>query len=325
MNRTLMVKTYLKPIIILSLLAAIGLMIAFNYFFAAPKIGGHVLPEDYESRSGEDKQNYLWQQINAKPYDVNNLPRIKLPPIKDIMGLFSAPFLEKTFSHPSDIMPPDRMKAIHWLGTLAKAEFVSTGNHPYTGLFKGAKMIVRASLAVPNSGFTPGIGMKWFVDGKASVNLVSMFSFDGQGDNRNFFEKTLSHRVPPPVSTLTQKLAFAFNKVKRSPFQLEPHFLAQVDAQGNLVKDMKSPYQLNFVPDAEVQSRFDYKSKTDIRKQFSDKLKKGDVLYHVYAVTGAGEKPVLIGKIVLASEFIASQFGDEEFFIQHHMEASEAL
>ena len=177
-------------------------------------------------------------------------------------------------------------------------------------------MMVRASLAVPGSGFTPGIGMKWFVDAKASVNLVAMFSFDGQGENRNFFEKTLSHRVPPPASTLVQKLAFAFKKVKRDPFQLEPHFLAQ----GGV-----APYQLNFVPDPEVQSRFDPKSKTDMRKQFSDKLKARDVLYHVYAVVEAGGTPVLIGKIVLTSEFVASQFGDEEFFIQHHMEESKTL
>lgn len=318
-----MLKTYLKPIVIISLIAVIGLIVAFNYLFSSPKISGHVLPNDYESRSGEAKQSYLWEQIIAKPYDVNNLPRIKLPPIKDIMGLFSASFLKKTFSYSSDIMQPDRMKAVHWAGTLAKAEFISTGNHPYSGLFQGAKMMVRTSLAVPSSGFTPGIGMKWFVDGKASVNLVAMFSFDGQGDNRNFFEKVLSHRVPPPVSTVIQKLAFAFEKVKRHPFQLEPHFLAQVDAQGNLVKEMKSPYQLNFVPDSEVQNRFDYKSKIDIRKQFSDKLKTGDVLYHVYALAGAGESPLSIGKIVLTSEFVASRFGDEEFFIQHHMEESE--
>ncbi len=311
-----MLKTYFKPLIILSLLAVTGLIAAFNYFVADPRTGSHILPDDYESRSGEAKQNYLWEQIIAKPYDVNNLPRIKLPPIKDVLGLFSKKYLAETFSHPSDIMPPDRMKAVHWLGTIAKAEFISTGNHPYTGLFQGAKMMVRASLAVPGSGFTPGIGMKWFVDGKASVNLVAMFSFDGQGKNRSFFEKTLSHRVPPPASTFVQKLAFAFKRVKRDPFQLESHFLAQGDA---------APYQLNCVPNDEVRSRFDPKSKTDIRKQFSDKLKIGDVFYHVYAVVEAGGTPVLIGKIVLTSEFVASQFGDEEFFIQHHMEESEAL
>lgn len=312
-----MVKTFFKSFVILLLFVVVGLSIAFNYFVTAPRTGSYVLPDDYESWSGEDKQKYLWQQIIAKPYDVNNLPRIQLPPIQDVLGLFSEKYLEETFSHASDIMPPGRMKAVHWLGTIAKADFISTGNHSYTGLFQGAKMIVRASLAAPVSGFTPGIGMKWFVDGKASVNLIAMFRFDGQGENRNFFAKTLSHRVPPPDSTLVQKLAFAFKRVKRDPFQLEPDFLVQVDAQGNSVEDMKSPYQLSFVPDSEVQSRFDPRSEIDIRKQFSDKLKIGDVLYDVYAVAEVGGSPVLIGKIVLTSEFVASQFGDEEFFLQH--------
>lgn len=321
-----MLKTYLKSFFLLSLLAAFtSLVIAFNYFVAAPKMGGHVLPDDYESRSGGAKQNYLWQQVTAKPYDVNHLPRIKLPPIQDVLGMFSKTFLEKTFSHSSDIMPSDRMKAVHWLGTIAKAEFISTGNHPYTGLLQGSKMMMRASLAVPFMGFTPGIGMKWFVDGKASVNLVAMFSFDGQGESRNFFEKILSHRVPEPASWLVRKLAFAFKKVSRNPFQLEPHFLAQVDAQGNLVEDMKSPYQLNFVPSSEIQGRFDSKSKTDIRKLFFYNLKVGDAIYDVYAMADKGANPILIGKIVLTSEFIASQFGDEEFFIQHHREESEAI
>jgi hypothetical protein len=41
-----------------------------------------------------------------------------------------------------------RPKVIHTVGLVAEVEFVSTGDHPYTGVFKGcSNAILRISLA----------------------------------------------------------------------------------------------------------------------------------------------------------------------------------
>jgi hypothetical protein len=78
-----------------------------------------------------------------------------------------------------------RTKYIHSVGTVGKVKFVSSGSHPFTGIFKGASHgIVRLSSAAEPSltgsqPLAPGIGLKFLRDGMDSSNLVAMFSVDG--------------------------------------------------------------------------------------------------------------------------------------------------
>lgn len=77
-----------------------------------------------------------------------------------------------------------RPKLIHSVGLVAEAKWVSTGNHPYTGVFKGCdNVLIRLSSAkqADNSVpiVTPGIGVKFLRDNVPSFSFVSMYSLEG--------------------------------------------------------------------------------------------------------------------------------------------------
>jgi len=66
---------------------------------------------------------------------------------------------------------------------VGKIEWVDLGNHPYTGIFKGADTgYVRFSSAVPvdttTKAMTPGMAVKFLRDGVDSANFVAMNSAD---------------------------------------------------------------------------------------------------------------------------------------------------
>ena len=77
-----------------------------------------------------------------------------------------------------------RNKTIHCVGAVAKLTWQSVGDHPYTGMFKGADTgFVRFSTAGPvdTSGpsMIPGMGVKLLRDGIDSANFPAMYSVDG--------------------------------------------------------------------------------------------------------------------------------------------------
>ena len=83
--------------------------------------------------------------------------------------------------------------------------------HPFTGIFKGATHgVVRLSIgSKPDTtvlNLAPGMSLKFLRDGMDSVNLVSMFSTDGQ-PSWNFFANDLSNHVPPITGQVGNKLA----------------------------------------------------------------------------------------------------------------------
>lgn len=92
-----------------------------------------------------------------------------------------------TLEWPGDTMPPGniygtRDKVIHSVGSMGQVSWVDTGNHPYTGLFKGSKQcFARMSLAKPPKGINiaPGIGFKCPRDGMESGNFVAAWTPDG--------------------------------------------------------------------------------------------------------------------------------------------------
>jgi hypothetical protein len=94
---------------------------------------------------------------------------------------------------------------IHAHGSLAPVRFdVVANNLGLTGLFSsGAQYgLMRLSLAGdPASGVSPGFGLKLFVDGQISANLIGMFSLDGQGADYNYFRHQLKTRVRKPTGT----------------------------------------------------------------------------------------------------------------------------
>jgi hypothetical protein len=112
--------------------------------------------------------------------------------------------MKPTFETPGDELPTDwpwgtRKKLIHSVGAVAKAEWRSRGNHPYTGIFQGASHgFARMSFAAePNCkklNTTPGLSIKFLRDGIESANFVAMYSVDGQ-DTWDYFANDFSNHI----------------------------------------------------------------------------------------------------------------------------------
>lgn len=84
--------------------------------------------------------------------------------------------------HAADLDPVlannKRQKVIHRMGMIASAKYISTNDHPYTGLFTGANLgFIRVSTvavpAVPFIGTTPTFAAKFFRNGVPSGNLFA--------------------------------------------------------------------------------------------------------------------------------------------------------
>lgn len=106
--------------------------------------------------------------------------------------------MDPTFTGKGDTMPTSilgtRTKYIHSVGATGKVKFVSSGSHPYTGIFEGADHgIVRLSSAAEPTAdgkqpLAPGLGLKFLRDNVDSANLVAMWSVNGNpAGDWNFF------------------------------------------------------------------------------------------------------------------------------------------
>ena len=104
----------------------------------------------------------------------------------------------------ADELPKGRIKVIHTVGSIAKTEYISTNDHPYTGVFKGrSQAILLASLAIEadpsikfkdgaKTNFNPTFGLKFLRDRFPSANLLVLYSSNGQ-NSWNFFKNNFSN------------------------------------------------------------------------------------------------------------------------------------
>jgi len=129
--------------------------------------------------------------------------------------------MEPTFTARGDAMPAEfwglthRTKYIHNVGATGKVRFVSSGDHPYTGIFAfGADQgIIRLSFAVQpyaDGSIAPGMGLKFLRDGIDSANLVSSWSVNVQPGYWNFFSNDFFTHISGPSSTATKVLGKKF-------------------------------------------------------------------------------------------------------------------
>jgi hypothetical protein len=236
-----------------------------------------------------------------------------------------------TFEYVGDDMPKQgpfnletRKKLIHTVGPIAKVEFVSTGNHPYTGLFTGASYgYLRFSLAVKpdptaERGFTPGIGIKWLRDGLPSTNAMAMYSLLGQ-KSFNFFEHDLTNHVPDlgPGASLPQKLLEKkFATASAWPTMVGIAEWARFTQDGKPVANVNAPYRLVFHPTTAIHYQFPNQTSLTLGQQLSV-LKKGTTVYELYAVDRPFGTPVKIGVVNLKTSPTSSHFGDRGLFFEH--------
>jgi hypothetical protein len=221
-----------------------------------------------------------------------------------------------------------RNKYIHTVGDTATIKFVPvTNNEGYTGCFRGVDHgIIRLSAAIQpdytkttaagaDGNFVPGFGLKFLRSGVPSGNLVAMFSVDGQ-KSWNFFENDFSNHIPDPVGSGQKALAQKFATATPKIGSVGLSDIATYDQNGKKESNPKFPFEIIFVPDSGIKSRFT----SDYKQVFTEQLKtipSGSTLYKVYTKATPTSGKVQIGNIVLTSKLTPSYFGDKYLFFKH--------
>lgn len=287
------------------------------------------LPRGYQDQTAAKKQNILFSNISHTPLLLEEILSKKNPGVFESLNLFSTTQLAKSFTHDQDEFESPRKKLIHTYGAAAKIKINITQPSPYTGLLKtGGLGIIRfslAKLATSESSYSPGIAIKFLVDGQKSQNTFAMFSLDGQGNNYNFFENNFETKISGPESTVLKFLGTRFKKTMvelgsehRDPTLQSSRQISEVKSNGASVASPRAPFSLVFVPTKVAQMR---KSFGNVlvrlgKKQFSE----GVVIYKIYTRELERSQMKLLGNIELDSRVIASEYGDRELFFQHNID-----
>lgn len=283
------------------------------------------LPDGFQIMSASSKQDYLFEQVSRKPYSSKQILQQKNPCILAMMKLFSTKHLAQTFTNPSDEFLKKRVKLIHTFGGVAKINFRVTHETNYTGILKtGALGIIRLSLAKLGKPNTPGMAMKFLVDGQKSQNMFAMFSLDGQGKNHNFFANDFESKIPTPKTFMPKLLASKFTKALKTlgsdvpdPTLQTAREMAVFTRDGDIIEDSQAPFSLVFKPTADTEMR-ESEANLLIRLQHQ-KYQAGLVLYDVFTRDKQDGELLPLGVIELESSFIASAYGDNTLFFQHNI------
>jgi len=300
-----------------------GVMFTSLVLSPLPSMAAPSAPDQpgYDDQRAESKLQILQQQIEATEYQ--RLPQwtgteplamfaLSLNPIRSMVRSF----FNVTLDRNSDVLPDCRKKGIHTYGSTVAIEFIADGTSPFTGLFQGVSYgMARLSLAAKPSATStvPGIGVKFLVDGRPSLNFVAMYSLDGQ-PSYNFFANEFSTFINPTTSGPLKILAAAFSTATQDPTKVDVAYMAKVNQDGSTVSAPVAPEKLILVPNRS-QLEFDAASH-EVRDDLGT-IASGTTLYSVYGVMAGGGGRIYIGRIVSSSRFIASQFGDQKLFFRH--------
>jgi hypothetical protein len=106
---------------------------------------------EYLTSDASLKKDWLWNNIIADRSSGS------FPSTLELAGIFTEA-MGPTFTTPGDQMPSEyfglktRTKYIHSVGVVGKVKFVSSGAHPFTGVWEGAQHgLVRLSSAAEPS------------------------------------------------------------------------------------------------------------------------------------------------------------------------------
>jgi hypothetical protein len=266
-------------------------------------------PDNYISFSATAKRDWIWNQGILKT-------KFKtLPPFEDIK-VFSLLFLSlsKKMNHQLDFVPRKWKKPIHRRSVVAKVKFVPATDSPLTGIYSQESIgLLRASLTYrpDKRGVAPGLALKMFVDGQMSRDVSFLNSLESQGQNYNFFAKPFSNFVPPAKSSGAKFISWIFRRAAKRTNYISADHLAEINPNGTKVdvNELIAPGKLVLKATSD-DTNLPVLPKRDVRKDLM-KIPAGTTLFEVYASNK------IIGTIVLESNFIASQFGDDQLFFRH--------
>jgi len=268
--------------------------------------------QHYEQLTASEKKGIVLQHVN-KDKDSSTYPKL-LNVLTGIMG----ESVQVSFDASADVFPVKRTKYIHTVGVTGGIRFDSTGDHPYSGLFKGAEHgVIRLSSAKdPSAGVAPGMGIKFFRDGRPSANFVAMYSLDGQPcSDKNFFEHDWNNHISNTDNFGLKLIAAKFWQASYCPLMVGLSDLAS-GADGS---EGTFPFKLNF--HALIESDCDCSNYAQCLQNL-EKIPIGTKLFEVRAQADPKSGLELIGHITITDALTTSKFGDEELFFKHqHMES----
>lgn len=294
-------------------------------------------PRGYEGWAAEKKASWLWETIERTAHPPAALPPLRLPLQGDTLtsiGIVTRRReLEKALTRTSDLMEPGRPKVIHAFGSVAMIELETDEQSSFTGLFApppdgGAIGLIRMSVVgkvVGNVAFTPGFGLKLFIDGEPSADLLAMNHTVGQGRDFDMFSNTMTNDLSEEhqeLRTMQKLMAKLFERVSRQPRRLvvTPHTERRRD--GSAVDEPSGPRRLVFHPTAESKRIFAGQAGVDFRRVLAD-APVGTPLYEIEGVVdpprprhGPPRKRTgpTLGVIRTTTRFVSSDGGDRLFF-----------
>lgn len=269
----------------------------------------------YETKSAAAKQELLMAKVRADPTPQEW-------PI--ITGMYDVSMFI-SLNAVADVFPQPRKKYMHAIGTVAPVRFVSTGDHPYTGLFKGAEHgLLRAGMTLPAhprdgkyfDGVIPGVALKLFRDGLPSSNVVLIPDVMPQACGSNFFDGYFSSHIVVSEGA-SPFLGFASPKLNQGTACANQVGTSNLAADGGQVSESDVfPFKLEFFT-AEHHCPIDCDDFSGSLANFSSIIPDGVTLYDVYATRNPGDSRQLIGRIELTGAFTTSDFGDKQLFFMH--------
>lgn len=289
--------------------------------------GDTALPPEFVTRTAGEKADWLWEHlILATRHEPSELPTLRMPfqsqPLKELAVVCKRDELEKALTRTEDVMEPGRPKVIHAFGSVARIELETDEASPFTGLLAappdgGAIGLLRMSLVASvarNRAFTPGIGLKFFVDGAPSADLLAMNHTVGQGRDFDLFSNTMTNDLSDEHEELRppQKImGVMFDRVSHRPRRLVSDHLTSQTRRGAAVHTPVTPRRLVFTPTAEAHQVFEGQAGVDFRLVLQG-VEAGTPLWRVDGLMGVDPQPV--GLVRTTSPFVSSDGGDRLFF-----------
>ncbi|MDC0745622.1 hypothetical protein [Polyangium mundeleinium] len=287
------------------------------------------LPDGYSSLRAEEKLDALWARVSSDPYPENALPT-SVPGPWGRRKLFSTAFNRGSFELPGDELPPDRPKLVHTYGTCARVTLKVTAPHPYTGVFaKGGAALLRFSDAKGGGSFAPSIALKFFVNGKPSLNLLTLpTDHREKGDLRCFSSVYCNSTVPAKefdsklVQGAFQKAAKALGGTRLYSVYLPLHHLAGMHLDGASADNPVVPDRIEFHPTEEAKRACP--DALDFRLSLG-RVPAGIKLCDVHVAPKIDQPTQPMGELWLDSTFVASRYGDERLFFAHDVGPTEPV
>ena len=278
------------------------------------------LPPEYEKLTAFEKQAYWVERTVANRYA--SLPPYSPPRscAERVIGVAKMVRelgrLSLSGIRYSDEKIPGSLKIVHAFGATAPAT-VEFFNNPYSGILSGKflPVFVRISTAATPKPYIFGTAIKFFIDGRESVDLHLVNNVDGQGENPNPFRQSLSNIIPNPKNFPGRAAGFFFSFISGAPGRLSLRHMGRITGEGTTVRNGKTPYQIVFTPVANGAERF-LNGNEDYREQLG-KLSLGTELWQILARETKDSPLKLIGRVNLNAPFVASEAGDRELFFRH--------